>query len=183
MRLFVSIGIDGPPARHLHAIAEKVGREARRAKVSPLENLHLTLAFLGETDPARLQTLVEAMDGVQGTPFQLRFSRLGLFEKPDGDIWWAAPERSDQLIRLHERLCVALEEHGFPIASYRFSPHVTLARRVRMDQETRETVLAHRLDPSILQVTRFSLMHSHRVDGRLTYTPLHDRSLTEQTFG
>lgn len=64
---------------------------------------------------------------------------------------------------------------GFSWEDHPFSPHVTLARQVRLSQMPDRAALLGQ--PFFAPVHSMSLMLSHRVDGRLTYTPRHHRGL------
>ncbi|MFR1801485.1 MAG: 2'-5' RNA ligase family protein, partial [Faecalispora jeddahensis] len=65
-------------------------------------------------------------------------------------------------------LCGNLIAEGFRLEERRFSPHITLARRVRLHQEVdRGAILGAPFDTS---VDTISLMRSERPNGVLTYT-------------
>ena len=76
MRLFVAL----VPPEGLRRDLERRGAElrglCRRGRVVPWENIHLTLAFLGETD--RRDAVERAMGRAAGAPFSLHTARPGL---------------------------------------------------------------------------------------------------------
>lgn len=96
------------------------------------EHLHLTLAFLGDTDevdvPRVEDALLEAALGVG--PLDLTAAGLGAF--PDLErarVLWAGVEGDvDRLRDLQARLVASLSAAGFPLEDRGYSPHITLAR-------------------------------------------------------
>ncbi len=95
-------------------------------------SLHLTLAFLGELDSARLDAAIEAA-GVaarSARPFRLRVAGLGTFGPPKAPrvIWAAVGGDLPALRALHADLVRELSTCGFPPEEREFSPHFTLAR-------------------------------------------------------
>jgi 2'-5' RNA ligase len=95
-------------------------------------SLHLTLAFLGELDDARLALARDAAERAAAAahPFTLRITGLGTFGPPHAPrvIWSGVSGELDALRRLHTALRTALTTAGFAPEERDFSPHLTLAR-------------------------------------------------------
>ncbi len=182
MRLFVAINTDAPTKRRIIAVQDMLRRHAvsdwstcsaKSARPCDLgnfttpDNLHLTLVFIGESDDA--QGIIRAMDSVGGDAFTLTFDGAGTFR--DG-LWWLGCDKPPQLLQIQRRLSDALRGIGYEIENRAFKPHLTIARQV----VTRtQPVLTY--EPFPQQVASIELMQSHRVNGRLTYTPLHSTPL------
>lgn len=96
------------------------------------ESLHLTLAFLGELDDARLAAAEEAaaVAAREGAPFTLALTHLGAFgpARSPRVIWAGVSGDVSALANLQDRLATELELRGFPREDRPFSPHLTLAR-------------------------------------------------------
>ena len=83
MRLFLAIQLS-PAVREALLTAQDALRRQGRGSFPPPENLHLTLAFLGEAeDPARARA---ALSEVSCRPFSLA---VGGPPGHFGDLWWA----------------------------------------------------------------------------------------------
>lgn len=95
MRMFIALCFDRQVRRQIRDVQKRLGALARRGALTPEENLHLTLAFLGEVPEARLGAVQEAMEAVDMVPLTLTFDRLGRFSQREGALWWlgAAPDR------------------------------------------------------------------------------------------
>ena len=169
MRLFISIDFSEATVAALAQARDEL-RALTRGKGSfpPDTNLHLTLAFLGETPPERAADALDAMRAAAGRPFDVTFDRAGCFKRDGGDIWWAGGPDNPALIAVQRRLARELAERGFVLEARRFSPHVTLARRVIPGIERPALIKA----PVSERVEALSLMRSELGHGAPRYTEL-----------
>lgn len=97
-------------------------------KPTPVEKLHLTLAFLGQQADSALPALHRLLENVPARPMQLQLDTYGNFSGPR--ISWAGMrEAPPALLALHDGLMEELTALGL-LAPGRgaFRPHVTLAR-------------------------------------------------------
>ncbi len=165
MRLFIALPLPDALREALLRSQENLRRQGVRANYSREENLHLTLAFLGEVEAAGAQEAVLSLDE---PAFPLTLAGSGAF----GDLLWAGIQKNEALDRLAARVRRALEERGLPYDRKPFRPHITLARRVRSPEPPR--VILPRLSAQAEWVTLF---RSERLDGTLVYTPLAEKRL------
>jgi len=93
------------------------------------ETLHLTLAFVGDVAPARLPRLCAIGDGIPWPELVLKLDHLGYW--PHNHIVWAGCRQTPPaLAELVQQLSEALGTAGFELPLRPFRPHVTLARKV-----------------------------------------------------
>ena len=97
-------------------------------RLVPLENLHLTLCFLGEQSDAMCEDAHEALAEVHAEPFDLRLAGLGTFGKNTPQVIFADVERCDELFELERQITRKLRRVGVQFQKRRFRPHVTIAR-------------------------------------------------------
>ena len=128
-----------------------------RGNFSPEENLHLTLAFIGEYPDS--EDVLSALSGIEIRPFTITLDRCGSF----GDLWWAGTEHSSALEAIVRRVRRALAENGIPFDRKRFSPHITLIRRA-------ENGSPAEIRPVSMTVDHISLMRSDRGKQGMIYT-------------
>ncbi len=160
MRLFLAINLSGPVKAALIDAQNEMYDGGVRGSYTPEENLHLTLAFIGEyPDP---EPVLEALGELSFSPFELSPEGVGCF----GDLWWAGMRASPQPAALARRIRHALAEKDIPFDRKRFSPHITLIRRARgsMPEIT--------VRPASMTVDAFSLMRSDRGRNGMLYTEL-----------
>lgn len=172
MRLFIAINFNDELKGKLVETQNMLRKYALRGNFSSYDNLHLTLVFLGEVTD-HIDLIKKAMDDITVSPFKLNIGGTGFFKRDRGDIWWAGIEESKSLILLQKQLGDDLLSKGFPIEKRRFVPHLTLAREVRL----REGAAVPTPDMISADVTKISLMRSHRVGGVLTYTEIYAKKL------
>lgn len=95
----------------------------------PAENLHLTLAFLGDVPGTRINALLQLGDDLPVDPFSLRFDRIESWKKP-ALACLRPTEAPAALTRLVGHLQTGLRQEGFAVEARAFKPHVTLSRDI-----------------------------------------------------
>lgn len=91
-------------------------------------DLHITIRFLGDIDPARLDDIDTALRRVKRPPFYVDIARLDLFENKSQSILYAKVESTRKLTTLCADITDLLTPLGFDFGTRPFVPHVTLAR-------------------------------------------------------
>ncbi len=152
LRLFFALWPDAATRAALDSLAREVATETRGRAVAT-DNLHLTLAFLGERPAAMVPDLCASVAAIEVSRFRLSLDDIGCWRKA-GIAWLASTESAPQLLALRERVVQALATQRIVIEERRFVPHATLARRI-------ESVIARRLaTPISWQVESFALVAS-----------------------
>ena len=165
MRLFMAIQFSPAVREALLAAQRALCRQGRGIFTQP-ENLHLTLAFIGETE--NLEEARAALTGISCRPFSLAVGGpLGHF----GDLWWAGIRADNILEELALSLQSDLRARGFSIEARPWRPHITLVRRWR--GAAPEVTVPH----ARMAVRRISLLRSDLTDGKRVYTELSHISL------
>lgn len=153
--------------------------------VSP-EGMHLTLVFLGWTDPALQSKIEERVDKAARatSPFSLHVKGLGTFPKPQAPkIIWAGVEEAVDLIALQRRLSIGMADLGFESESRPYRPHLTLGRGEALpDKKTlnlfNEWVVAGKdLEIGKCQIEEVVLMKSEAQPGGSRYKNLYAAKL------
>jgi 2'-5' RNA ligase len=125
MRLFIAIELPDDLKKTL----SRLRADVPGARWVPPEQLHLTLAFLGEVEEKTAGELGERLALIQTPPFQLRFSGTGCFpNRHRPRVLWAGLEPNPRLTHLAARVHEAVLACGIPQEERPFSPHITLAR-------------------------------------------------------
>ena len=141
MRLFVAIR---PPAPVRDALLDAMD-ERPGVRWQDEDQLHLTLAFLGEVDPRVEQDLVDSLAAIRLPPFEVTIRGVGHFEhKGVPSTLWAGLAPSEPLARLQARVVAACRRAGTEPDRQSFRPHVTLARLGRSSPPAGSSVPAGR---------------------------------------
>lgn len=129
MRIFVAMEL---PEELLEALSETSAmlRDGVHGRYVAPDRFHVTLAFLGEVEGARLPALVEALDeACQGHgPFPIRLGELGSFGRRRSAVLWQAVDGGEALLSLAADVRAALRHAGFDFDEKPLVPHVTLMR-------------------------------------------------------
>lgn len=166
MRLFIAILFDKMVTDALFQVEQAFAAQAVSGNFTRYENLHLTLAFLGETPQNRCVAVREAMQACITAPFSLLFEEFGAFR----DLYWVGAAPSAPLTLLQKRLAGALRERGFALEDRPFRPHITLGRQIVLPAGFSVAAFRQSLSRTPAAVQSISLMRSERIDGRLRYT-------------
>ena len=161
MRLFIAILLENNVKEALTAMQTQLRARRVGGNYTKIENLHLTLAFIGEYgDPERV---LDVMRSVRFAPIPIALEGFGCF----GDLYWCGLARQDALEAYVRRLRRALAEADIPFDRKRFTPHITLLRKASVDAIPGITVPG-----AAMTAERVSLMRSERGKGGMLYTEL-----------
>jgi 2'-5' RNA ligase len=130
VRLFVALEIPTAVRESLAALLDSLRALSSGPRWVRPGNLHVTLKFIGQWQPDRLEALRNALATVQlDQPVTLDFHGLGFFPNEKRPrVFWAGIEASPNLITLASEIERATEKLGIQREQRPFSPHLTLAR-------------------------------------------------------
>ena len=163
MRLFIAIPFSEEFKSELIRVQNEMKVNGVRGNFSRPENLHVTVAFLGEVkDPA---PAMKALASVPVPELRLTSGPLGNF----GELLWIGLRKNSALEEYVAEVRHALDIAGVEYDRKKFRPHITLVRRADWPYQVLVEELAevHRVR---MTVDRVCLMKSERLDGKLTYT-------------
>jgi 2'-5' RNA ligase len=129
LRTFVAVKIASTP--ELRRIRSRLAELGERFRPVALDNLHVTLKFLGDTSQSQVSEICAVArrvgDGVAATHVTLR--GLGAFpnvRRPS--VVWVGLDQAEVLCRIAADLEQALAPLGFAPENRAFQPHLTLLR-------------------------------------------------------
>ena len=124
MRLFLALNI---PETERAKLAEIQGC-LPHGRVVHVDDLHITLVFLGNGTARQVDDLVELMSGLRFALPPIKFSGPGVFGGAQTRAAWLGVIPSRPLDALHRKLVRRAEEVGFGVPRRKYVPHTTLAR-------------------------------------------------------
>src|SRR5436305_9372781 len=127
MRLFTAIELSSEVLLPLERLLSALRPEAL-VKWSPLDNLHITIKFIGSWPDERLPELHDALSRLEpGEPFRIELKGLGWFPNAHSPrVLWAGVNGGEELKRLASAVEDTLEPLGVARENREFSPHLTL---------------------------------------------------------
>jgi 2'-5' RNA ligase len=127
MRLFFALWPPRAASEALHRWASAVRRETG-GRLTRLETIHLTLAFLGDVDELVLPLLQEFR--LKGESHTLPIN-CAHYWKHNQIVWIGPEEIPDELREIVSSLEYFLKEHRFRTEEREFAAHITLIRKAR----------------------------------------------------
>lgn len=128
-RAFIAADVDTTP--RLMDMKRSLGDLGAQLKLVDLENIHLTLKFLGDTDEGLVENIVEIMKtSVEGVePFTMELRGTGVFPNPNYmKVLWVGLDNAEPLISIAKKIDNGTSELGFKREKKGFHPHITVAR-------------------------------------------------------
>ena len=159
MRLFVAIDL----SKEIKTAATGLMHDLKKAGVKgnyvPSQNLHLTLAFIGE---ARADEVKAALAQLEFKSFRLTLSELGTF----GDVLWVGTKGTQGLSGLARDVRRVLDAADIGYDTGKFVPHITLVRKCAGRWQGLP------VPKEEMTVRKVSLMRSEQKDGKTVYTEI-----------
>ena len=168
MRLFIAINFDKNFKDGLINTREELRNQSVFGNFTSGENLHLTLAFIGETKNMQGAKKAVDRDFENFKGFKITSEKFGKFS----DLWWVGIKENTSLTTAAENIQKELIASGYNIEKRKFKPHITIARQVVSKEKIFIT------PPHLtMNVSRISLMQSSRISGKLCYTEIYGKDL------
>ncbi len=129
MRIFLGIDLDPEVRARIARFLEGVDGFAPEARWMRPESLHVTLKFIGEQTPERVEAITERLRRVEGSAVEIRSAGYGFFPTAKAPrVFWTGIQAGPQLAELAGGIDAATAELGITREDRTFSPHLTLAR-------------------------------------------------------
>jgi 2'-5' RNA ligase len=148
------------------------------------DQMHLTLSFLGDVDPAAEQRLRESLAEVNVPPFFLPIRSVGTFGGSRPTVLWAGVGTGHpHLFALHKHLQDAVLRAGLAADLRPFHPHITLARLGDLSAATLRPFLRQHAESEfgMWEVRDFTLFSSLLQPEGSHYTVVHRQPLMSRS--
>lgn len=152
-RVFIAVRVDpgGELLKLCSSLKASLGME--NIKWVDPGNIHLTLAFLGDTEEKRIKTLSNILGDIcyNFKEFDFVLAGIGIFKNyRDPRVLWLGIRSSDRLSAINNLITQGLKINSFKTDERPFSPHLTLGRiKSIRDSENLEKVLERYKDHQI----------------------------------
>jgi RNA 2',3'-cyclic 3'-phosphodiesterase len=158
MRLFLAISLPQSLRNSLSGLSKSLPKYGQMKLVKE-ENIHITLKFLGESEP---EAVINALESVKFRPFEVFVNGIGAFPTASRArvIWAGCDKGSKEIIDLHKEIEKALPQFE---KDKDFHPHATLSRvnYINDKQGLLEAIRAHNgKEFGSFEATSFELMKS-----------------------
>lgn len=131
VRVFFAIWPDPGTQKRLGSVVEQLRLDALcGGRTTKLQNIHLTLVFLGDIDAGKVPALSQVADGIRdsGTSaFDFTIEEIGYW-KHNHIVYLAPREVPAELTHLVSSLEDGVSNAGFSVERRPYAPHITLMR-------------------------------------------------------
>lgn len=130
MRVFVALDVPEPVRASFAELSKRLKKVCPNARWVRLEGIHITLKFIGEVQPEKLEQIRHALGELPSFgPIMVRFAGLGFFPGARSPrVFWAGIQADPKLAELAAAMEMELEPLGIAREKRPFHPHLTLAR-------------------------------------------------------
>ena len=127
MRLFVAIEIPEEIKEYISIVQENINSEKSKIRLVNTDNMHLTLKFLGEVQPDKLDEIKEKLKEVKFNKFLMYLDNIGVFPGENYiRVVWIGLKPENGILQLQKNIDDSLNK--LFKKEKNFKAHITLAR-------------------------------------------------------
>lgn len=184
MRLFIAIDFDDATKEKILQLQKILREQSYKGRWKYIDNFHLTLKFLGEVEPNRIQTLNQSLMEIcsKAGNFKLGVGDLGCFDGRDAIrvVYLGVKGELQKLKGLVSEIEDKFDAIGFPKEKREYSPHITIAQDVVFKQkfdDIKREIKDFNFEELVIQ--KIVLMDSREVDRKRVYTVIGEYELID----
>lgn len=130
-RIFIAVKVH--PGDNLKNMLSSVRNDLAGENIKWIDpdNIHVTLAFLGETEESRIQAVIKVLRGTCSGfgKFEFILKNAGVFKSlTNPRVIWVGVDAPVELVMLNDIINKRLKDLEFQIEDRIFRPHVTIGR-------------------------------------------------------
>ena len=190
IRAFIAIDLTPEIIQHLEQVSVQLKKRLEGVPVRwvPVDNIHLTLKFLGDVSLANVEMLKKILQTEVDAhhAFEISVGGLGAFPSPRRPrVVWVGVEAPTELTVVQNGVENAMARLGYAREERPFSPHLTLGRVSRNAVGRDERLIGESIEAiklGFLGVARVNEVHLYKSDlhpNGAVYTRLFTASLRE----
>jgi RNA 2',3'-cyclic 3'-phosphodiesterase len=172
IRAFIAIDLTSEIVQHLEQVSAQLRKRLEGVPVRwvPVDNIHLTLKFLGDVSLANVDILKKILQTeVEGHhAFEISVGGLGAFPSPRRPrVVWVGVEAPAELTAVQSGVENSMARLGYAREERPFSPHLTLGRVSRNAVGRDERMIGEAIEGiklGFLGVARVSEVHLYKSD-------------------
>jgi 2'-5' RNA ligase len=128
VRAFIAIEVTPGIRERIHESQEILKQCAARLTLVDPGSIHLTLKFLGEVIPDRIQSVCAALREIREDPYEMNIGGISGNNPSRPRVIWCTIRDNGSSASLAHRVEEALAPLGFEPEGRPFTPHATIAR-------------------------------------------------------
>jgi RNA 2',3'-cyclic 3'-phosphodiesterase len=173
MRTFVALNLPAEERARIDVCLQPLRERPLPVRWVAADALHLTLMFIGDTEPGGVDRIGAALSGVMAdhAPLDLRFAGLGAFPSlRRAAVIWIGVDAVPEVMAVQRDIEQAISRLGYPREQRPFRPHITVGR-VRKGARPPDMLHLHHLVScgGASTVETVDVMRSHTDPDRARY--------------
>ena len=161
MRLFIAIKLPEDVKEELIKVQKEIGSEFAKIKWVNKEQMHLTLKFLGEVQPDKVEEIINKLKTIKLESFTVFLGFIGVFPSENYiRIVWIGLKPEDKVLELQKQIDEALSKLFKKEKD--FKSHITLVR-VKYTEDKKqflEQLKKIKVENKKIEIKDFRLMKS-----------------------
>ena len=190
IRAFIAVNLSQEILERIDQVSNELRSSLKDIPIRwvPIENIHLTLKFLGNVSTANLEILKDILGKVVSNHHECDISvgGIGAFPKPHNPrVIWIGMEVPQELVSLQKNIEIETARLGYSREHRPFSPHLTFGRVSRNASTQDVHAIADLLETykvGFLGAARLKTVYLFRSDLKpdgAVYTPIFSAALEE----
>ena len=177
-RMFCAVELPDEVRKQLEEHIQKLRKAVPDAAASwsRVENIHLTLKFLGNVALDRIPAISAAATRTvaEFSPFPIAVGNTGVFPRPSRVqvLWIGVSDPSGKLSALQERLENEYAAEGFPKEDRVYRPHLTIARLRKPARRLADAHLQMQFNTTEVELNELIVFRSELSPKGSRYTPI-----------
>jgi RNA 2',3'-cyclic 3'-phosphodiesterase len=154
-RIFIAVKVEAEEPLLLMLSSLKSGLSNDIIKWTSPDNIHITLAFLGDTEENMIKLISSMLKEKckETERFELILKGLGVFRNSgDPRIIWTGIEPSEKLVHLYEIIMKGLKGLNIKLEDRPFNPHLTIGRIKQLNDKKTLRILIEQYQNAELQI-------------------------------
>ena len=165
MRLFIALEFNDKTKDNICNLQAKLKSNGIYGNYSLRQNLHMTLAFIGEVDAKTQKLIINAIKDIQYHKFDMQINSFGSFSK----VLYLNVKDGKNAIEIANIVREKLDVCGVEYDKKQFKPHITILREQSIPANIKLESFNNSFPIEINNIEKVVLYESTRINGKLTY--------------
>ena len=177
MRTFIALDFTQDVKAKMGSIQRNLKQSSTKGSWTYIDNFHITLKFLGTTNPQNLDDIKTVLGDIakKNSPLKVSIDNLGFFPGKDSIrvVWIGLKGDVDKLMTINSNVENKMVALGLKKEGRQYRPHITLGRNVVFDNTLYNVKDSFEKEkPYDFTIGSISLMNSENLDNKRIYTPI-----------
>ena len=173
VRLFIALELDNDIKDKIDKIQNDLSQLGVKGNFTRKENLHITLAFIGDCDINTANKIVQVLDKIDNKSFDMIFENFDFF----GEILYLDVLNNNEFKQLAYKIRTELNQNNICFDKKPTKAHITLVRKISLPYNLDIKKYGKDISIQAKNVSSVVLYESTRNNGILQYVKKYEKRL------